>query len=78
MLAKHCCSIVRGAPESGSTRNDQERCASAGSLDITLAEPHPNSNTQQTKNKISQFGSSTTQSQTPEDGHINGRNMLSI
>ena len=53
-------------------------CASAGSPDTTLTEPHPNSNTQQTKNEISQCGSSTTQSRTPEDGHINARNMLSI
>jgi len=30
------------------------------SPDTTLAEPHPNSNTQQTKNEISQCGSSTT------------------
>jgi len=64
MLAEHCCSIVRGTPESGSTRYDQESCASAGSLDTTLAKPHPNSNTQQTKNEISQCRSSTTQSQT--------------
>jgi len=26
-------------------------CASAGNLDTTLAEPHPNSNTQQIKNE---------------------------
>ena len=25
MLEEHCCSIVRGTPESGSTRKDQER-----------------------------------------------------
>ena len=33
---------------------------SAGSPDTTVAEPHPNSNTQQTKNEISQCGSPTT------------------
>ena len=32
----------------------------ADSPDTTLAEPHPNSNTQQTKNEIRQCGSSTT------------------
>jgi len=35
-------------------------CASAGSRDTTPAEPHPNSNTQQTKSEISQCGGSTT------------------
>jgi len=31
---------------------EQQSCASAGSLDTTLAEPHPNSNTHQIKNEM--------------------------
>ena len=33
----------------GGIRLKHNSCASAGSPDTTLAEPHPNSNTQQTK-----------------------------
>jgi len=44
----------------------------AGSPDTTLAQPHPNSNIQQSKNNIANVVVH------PEDGHINARSMLSI
>jgi len=44
-------------------------CWSQGE-DTTPAEPHPDSSTA-IQEQYSQRGSSTTQSQTPEDGHIN-------
>jgi len=58
---------------------------SPGSPDTTLAEPHPNSNTQQTKNEtanvvVQQHSRKLPKTGIlmPEDGHINARNMLSL
>ena len=54
-----CCVLDLGC---GSARvlSELPAEASAGSPNTTLAEPHPNSNTQQTKNEISQCGTLTT------------------
>ena len=43
----------------------------AGSPDTTLAEPHPNSNTQQSKNNTANVVAQQHSRKTPEDGHIN-------
>jgi len=39
---------------------------------------YPGCRLEAVQEQCSQCGSSTTQSQTPEDGHINARNMLNI
>jgi len=52
--------------------------AEAGNPDSTLAEPHPNSNTQQFKNNTANVVVQQHNRKNPQDGHINGRNMLSI
>jgi hypothetical protein len=52
--------------------------ASVCSPDTTLAEPHPNSNTQQIKNETANVVVQQHSRKTPEDGHINARNMLRL
>ena len=48
--------------------------AEACNTDTTQTQPHQISNTQRTENIC---GNSTAQSQAPDDGYINVRNMLS-
>jgi len=50
--------------------------AEACNTDSTQTQPHQISNTQRTENKTT--NNSTAQSQAPDDGYINIRNMLSI
>ena len=53
-------------------------CASAGNPDTTPAEPHPTSNTQQTKNETANVVIQQHSRKTPDDGHNNARNMSSL
>ena len=52
------------------------RSASACNTDTTQTQPHQISNTQRNKNKTTNVVIQQ-QSQTPDDGYINVRNMLS-
>ena len=54
-----------------------EEQASACNTGTTQIQGHQISNTQQTEKKNDRCGNSTTQSQAPDDGYINVRNMLS-
>jgi len=53
-----CCVLELGCGLAGAV--SRLLAEAAGSPDTTLTEPHTNSSTQQTKNEISQCGSSTT------------------
>ena len=51
--------------------------ASAFNTDTTQTQPHQISTTQMNREQNDRCGNSTAQSQVPDDGYINVRNMLS-